>query len=179
MLTQPEMWKKWAKKDTNTTGVYAPLLARPIITEVVPTSQKKGMVWSYTTKQPGENWFKPAFDASQWETGPGGFGRSAPNSTPHTDWKTSDIWLRREFDLPAGNTADLQLLCYHDDDVEIYINGELAAAAGGYVTSYEPLELTDAGRKALKAGKNVLAVHCHQVYGGQFIDVGLASVKQP
>jgi len=62
--------------------------------------------------------------------------------------------------------------------VDIYINGVPAARAGGYTTAYEPLPLNDAGKAALKPGKNLLAVHCSQTSGGQYIDIGLVDVAE-
>jgi len=58
------------------------------------------------------------------------------------------------------------------------LNGVLALKTAGYITAYEALPLTPAGRAALKPGKNTLAVHCHQTTGGQYIDVGLVDVVE-
>jgi hypothetical protein len=179
MLTQPEVWKKWASMDKETVGTYAKLPPKPVVTEVVPTSRHEKIMWTYTTDKPGDGWFKNDFDAAGWEKSLGGFGHGAPHTSPRSEWKTDDIWLRREFELPAGDTADLKFLCYHDDDVEIFINGVLATKAVGYTTNYEPLGMSEQGRAALKPGKNLLAVHCRQFQGGQYIDVGLATVKLP
>jgi hypothetical protein len=176
MLTQPDVWKKWAGMDKEVVGPYAPLPKAPKITQVVPTSQRKGIIWAYTTEKPADDWFKPNFDDSQWKKGPGGFGHGSPGVRPHTQWRTDDIWIRRDFDLPDVNMAQLKLYCYHDEDIEVYINGVLACTAESYNVNYETFDLTDAGRAALHPGKNQFAVHCHQTVGGQFIDLGLVTV---
>ncbi|MES1180294.1 MAG: glycoside hydrolase family 2, partial [Verrucomicrobiota bacterium] len=92
-------------------------------------------------------------------------------------WTTSDIWLRREVELPAELPARLAFDVFHDEDAEIYVNGVLAATTKGYNTGYEQIPLNEAGRAALKSGKNIIAVHCHQTTGGQYIDVGIVKAK--
>jgi hypothetical protein len=42
-----------------------------------------------------------------------------------------------------------------------------------YVTCYEAIEMSPQATAALRPGKNVLAVYCHQESGGQYIDVGI------
>ena len=92
---------------------------------------------------------------------------------PNTSWTSPDIWLRREFEWPADRSAKPLLSAHHDEDVEIYINGVLAGKAGGFSSEYEDLSMTTEGMAALNSGKNVLAVHCHQTTGGQYVDVGI------
>jgi hypothetical protein len=59
-----------------------------------------------------------------------------------TNWDTADIWLRREIVVPAAvHPSRAQLLVYHDEDAEIYLDGVLAASETGYVTSYQPVEI--------------------------------------
>ena len=55
-------------------------------------------------------------------------------------------------------------------------NGVAAATVSGYTTDYEEVPLNAAGRAALKPGKNVIAAHCLQTGGGQYIDLGLVNV---
>jgi hypothetical protein len=150
----------------------------PQMKVVVPTSQKKGIPWRYTLKKPEGKWFLAGYDDSGWKEGVGGFGtKGTPGAVVRTEWKTDDIWIRRTFSLPKGPFKNMYLYVHHDEDAEIYLNGVLAAKVSGYLTEYEEVTISEAARKALKAGKNTLAVHCHQTTGGQYIDVGLVDFK--
>jgi len=148
----------------------------PVITEVVPTSRLKGATWRFTFETPAAEWTKPEFSDAAWKEGPGGFGTAdTPGAVVRSEWKTADIWLRRAFEWPAATTGTPALLVHHDEDVEIYVNGVLAGKAGAFTSEYEEMPMTPEGLKALKPGKNVLAVHCHQTTGGQYIDVGITT----
>jgi hypothetical protein len=176
MLADRAIWMKWAHADHNPAGPWALLPPRPKIAEVVPTSQHQAQTWAYTTDAPPADWTQPGFDDSAWARGPAGFGN---NGAHHTDWSTPDIWLRRTVTLPAGSYHNLQFYLWHDDDVEIYVNGVLAARQPGYVTQYETLAIKPGAADLLKPGATVtLCVHCHQYKGGQGIDVGVADVTE-
>ena len=109
----------------------------------------------------------------------GPFGSDGtPGIAPKTAWTSEDIWLRREFTMPAAD-GEIQGLIYHDEDVEVYFNGVLAFKESGYSNSYDPIEIAPAARALLKTGaKIVMAVHCHQTSGGQGVDVGLVNVTK-
>jgi hypothetical protein len=145
---------------------------------VVPTAQDKAVQWRYTTDRPAADWFRPGFDDRAWKEGPAGFGTGKPApGMVRTPWSSADIWLRRQIVLPAGKLRGPMLTVLHNDDVEIYINGILAARAPGASSGYEELELTPEAQAALRPGVNLLAVHCHQEQGGRLIDVGLVQEK--
>jgi hypothetical protein len=149
----------------------------PKLVTVVPSSRKTAQPWRYTLENPGKGWFRPDFDASAWKEGKGGFGtKGTPGAVIGTEWKTKDIWLRRDFTLEKVPQR-LLLWLHHDEDAEVYLNGVLAARVKRYTTDYEDVPIEPAAYKALKPGKNVLAVHCHQTTGGQYIDVGLVAVE--
>ena len=179
MLYDKAAWQKYASRDQTKAGNWAPMPKPPVLVTVAPTAQDEPIVWRYTTRRPGDGWFKPDFDASAWKEGKSGFGtEGTPGAIVNTTWDTRDIWLRREFTLPEGKWDNVGLNVHHDEDVEIYINGVPAATAGGFTTAYEPLPLNEAARTALKPSKNLLAVHCRQTDGGQYIDVGLVEVRE-
>jgi len=69
--------------------------------------------------------------------------------------------------------GDVLLQLHHDEDAEIYLNGALAASAPGFASDYYQPPLAPEAAAGLKPGKNLMAAHCHQTTGGQFIDAGL------
>jgi len=151
-------------------------------TEVIPTSQKTAQTWKYTTSQPATGWLTTTFDDSAWTTAKGGFGTSTtPGAVVGTVWNTANIWLRRTFTLPANALDDnktLVLQIHHDEDCEVYINGVQATALTGFTTGYSFYDITSSAIKALiPGGENTLAVHCKQTTGGQYIDVGISTLK--
>ena len=174
MLYDKAVWHKYAGRDKTKAANWAPMPKPPVIVSVAPTAQDEPVAWRYTTQRPAAGWFKPDFDAGAWKEGKSGFGtQGTPGAIVNTVWDTPNIWLRREFTLPESKWDNIELNVHHDEDVEIYINGMPAATATGYTTAYEPLPLNATAKAALKPGKNLLAIHCRQTGGGQYIDVGL------
>lgn len=177
--------------EVNGLMTYDRELVKPILERIVPanlgklpplpkklfvagTADQGTNMWHYTFEKPAEGWFKPEFDASSWKQGRSGFGtRGTPGGMVRTKWDSSDIWLRREFTIPKGDLKQPRFLIHHDDDVEVYINGALAAKLTGFTKDYEEAVLSPGARKALKTGTNTMAVYCRQSGGGQYIDVGL------
>jgi hypothetical protein len=130
--------------------------------------------WRYTFEKPNDDWSKPAFNASAWKEGQGGFGTAGtPGSFPNTTWDTPDIWLRSDFTLGNDELTGLKLRVYHDEDARVYLNGVLALQLKGFITEYEEFEIPVAVEEALHSGNNTIAVQCHQTSGGQGIDVGI------
>ena len=154
----------------------ARLASPPSVREFVATSERAPQQWRYTTDPPAEDWFRVGFDDQGWKTGNGGFGRPGNARRVVTPWETSDIWLRRTFDLPATAPVNPHLRIFHDDDAEVYLNGEKIATLPGAVSGYSYVRLDDAAKALLKSGTNTLALHVKQVRGGQFADAGFVEV---
>jgi hypothetical protein len=143
----------------------------------VPAADTKPAAWRYTTSPPQPGWISTDFDDSSWKKGKSGFGTpGTPGAIVGTPWRTPDIWLRRQVELPRRSYDTVQLWIHHDEDADIYINGVLAARCSGYRTGYEQVPLRSAARAALRPDKNLVAAHCRQTTGGQYIDVGLVDV---
>ncbi|MDR3619128.1 MAG: glycoside hydrolase family 2 TIM barrel-domain containing protein [Paludisphaera borealis] len=150
----------------------------PAAKVLAATSQTTPQTWKYTTNPVGPDWAKPDFDDASWSSGPGGFGaKGTPGAVVHTEWKTNEIHLRREFQAEPGAVDSLLLSIHHDEDAEVYLNGVLVSKQPGHVGDYQFLPLDRKAVEALKPGRNVLAVSCRQTAGGQYIDVGLIEIK--
>jgi hypothetical protein len=127
--------------------------------------------YRFATTEPAANWTSAKFADADWASGLAPFGHALPGV--RTAWTTGDIWLRQSFDSEAGKTQAAALVIFHDEDTEVYVNEQLIWKRGGYTTSYEAFNVTEALVKALRQGPNILAVHTHQTIGGQFIDLAL------
>jgi len=139
----------------------------------VDDARGKGATWSYTEKDPGEGWQDVGFLLREWNVSKSGFGsRGTPGARVNTEWKSKDIWMRAEFGL-TRLPSSLALEIHHDEDVEVYLNGVEIYRAKGHLVDYEAVLLEAKALNALQTGKNILAVHCKQTGGGQYIDVSL------
>ncbi len=145
-------------------------------TPILPINSR----WRYTTIKPAADWNKPIFDSSKWQAGQAGFGKKGtPGGRVYTTWARPEIWIRTDITLPPNWTAKgkrAAITICHDEDAEVYVNGRLAGKVKGHIPTYKNL-LMDAA--LLRPGTNVVAVHCRQTTGGQFIDVGLLTAPAP
>jgi hypothetical protein len=179
LLYDTALWKKWASRDQTRAANWAPMPKPPVVTEVVKTAATEPSTWFYTTSKPPADWFQVTFQPQGWKEGKGGFGTpGTPGTTIGTRWSESDIWLVRDIDLGNVEIDKLHWLIHHDEDAEIYVNGLPAGEFSGYTVQYETRLLSKEAQGALKPGKNRIAIHCHQTGGGQYIDLGLATIKK-
>lgn len=149
----------------------------PTVRAVVPTSENAPHFWHFTTTAPNGAWTDFAFDDASWTLGDAGFGtRDTPGAVVRTTWKTADIWMRRTFDLTSASLSDPYWNINHDEGADVYLNGVLAAQLAGYSSGYVRIPFSAAAKAALRAGRNVLAVHVHQTTGGQYADVGIDEI---
>jgi len=143
---------------------------------IMPNSEREPQSWRYVTVKPQGEWTQSDYDASSWKQGAGMFGynhpgwqlgyaydeRNAPTHLPNTEWKTDEIWLRRDFaldKLPVNPYLQLR----YDEQAEVYINGMLVADVENRPAHYSHSDLIQIAadkRSVFKKGKNTIAVYC-------------------
>lgn len=150
----------------------------PRIKTLLPVSSDG---WKYRTQAPGEGWTGPGFDDAAWTSGRSGFGtRATRGLSIATEWSTPDIWLRKTFEAGEKLTGgSLRVTLFHDEDAEIYLNGEAVATLTGYTGQYQTVALDAKAIELLRPGQNLLAIHVRQTRGGQGIDAGLSWSDRP
>ncbi|MCK0156503.1 ThuA domain-containing protein [Cellulophaga sp. F20128] len=141
---------------------------------LLPTAQDKKSLWKYTTTKPNMDWTKESFNDDAWKNGAAMFG-SENKEAVNTAWTSSDIWMRREVNL-SETISEPILKIAHDDDYEIFINGQLLHTDTGASGTYKYIKLDTEKGQLFKKGKNVIAVHCVNTGGVQHIDVGLGKI---
>ena len=178
MLTDRPLWVASAK-ETSTVGGWAPLPPPIQVQTIIPTSEITPQIWKYMTTTPPDNWYATDFDDSGWKSGPGGFGDWS--DIARTKWTDTpgDIYIRRTVTLPNMDMSNASVYAFHDEDIQVYFNGILAAQEGGYSTTYVPLDISPEAKKLLKPGATItIAAHVHQTTGGQGVDIGIANIIQ-
>ncbi|MFA5330561.1 MAG: DUF4965 domain-containing protein [Prolixibacteraceae bacterium] len=141
---------------------------------ILPMAAQGPWDCSFVLTKPASDWEKPDFNSSAWKAGKGAFGTSGMPDLA-TPWETQDIWVRREFTLDSTLTdAPLYLIYSHDDNFELYLNGEKLVDTGYAWKNNVVLPLDGNLRQLLKInGKNVIAAHCHNKTGGGLVDFGI------
>jgi len=127
--------------------------------------------YKYLMEKPADGWLSEKFDDTGWKTGLAPFGHGLDNV--RTEWTTPDIYLRKTFEYDGRALKNGAVVICHDEDTEVYVNGQKLLGTGGYITRYQMRMVTVPLQKALKNGTNTLAAHTHQTTGGQFIDLAL------
>ncbi|MDF7818350.1 DUF4965 domain-containing protein [Runella sp. MFBS21] len=163
--------------------VYQFLGAVPTAYEaLLPTGETKPYSALYTLTKPEAGWEQPDYKPQNWKSGSGPFGDIPVARTPFTNARTDKdgIFIRREFNYDGKiDPSKLLLVVSHDDDVVIYLNGTKILSKTCCAGEYIHLPLSPEGQKALRKGRNVLAVHCISQVGESLIDVGLVSPLPP
>ena len=146
----------------------------PIVTNFVPTSLKEAVSWRYTFEEPEDGWTLPGFNDSQWQDGDAGFGaENSRGGNVRTDWNSSDIWMRHSFELNSTYALYPYLRAHHNEQMEVYLNGQLLKTLPNYTFEYVQVPLDISIRNHFKEGINTLSIHCKKIAFGQYCDAGL------
>lgn len=152
------------------------------ITPIISTSGQHRYKWRYNTSNDvTAHWQETGFDDSSWPTGEAAFGANV-GSAQHlvgTAWNSNRIVMRRWFklgELTPEIIDAIRFVIFHDDDIEIYINGVWAASRTAHTGGYIPVDISDAAKDALRSGEwNLIAILGKQGSGGQIMDLGISA----
>nr|WP_315816217.1 DUF4965 domain-containing protein [Paraflavitalea speifideiaquila] len=140
---------------------------------VVPTSDERSYQIAYTESEPASDWMTPAFNDQSWKKGGAPFTDDQSNAG--TLWKSKHLWVRREFTLDQTAFNQLFLKINHDDNAEVYLNGEKIYSYAGWLNKFQYFRIPETAMRKLVKGKNVLAIHVANTAGGAWLDAGIVN----
>jgi hypothetical protein len=77
---------------------------------ILGDSREGGAEWIYSTRDPKAGWAQTTFEGKGWKKGAMAFGRKdSPQMAVATEWKTPEIWLRKELKVQLQDLIDPQL----------------------------------------------------------------------
>ncbi len=144
---------------------------------VLAASDEKSYSVKYTEAEPAAEWKKKDFNDNDWKTTEAPF--SNDRNRGKTYWSSKDIWVRRSLVLNDLNFNKLYLKLHHDDNTEVYLNGEQIFSRTGWNNKFEYFPVDEKVKSKLIKGKNVLAIHCANTAGGAYLDAGLMNEPLP
>jgi hypothetical protein len=145
--------------------------------DILPAGDVENYPAKFTESQPDKNWNTESFDDAAWKTGLAPFGNI--DGVSKTRWQSRDIWMRRTFELNDANLDEALLKLQYDDDVDVFLNGDLIYTANCCAGKYKLLLMTPEMKSKLKKGKNVFAIHVVNTGGGALLDVGIVKKIKP
>src|ERR1044071_7447906 len=162
--------------DPFTADALAAVYARSSLTQLC-SSEKT--TWRFTSSPPPSSWTGINFQNADWLScsSISGIATYAPYS-PRIDRSIrfhTNVWLRREFDLPSVPTGKIVLGLNPCHDAEVFINGVQTMPVADWTDSAVLQPCSACGQAALTRGKNLMAVHCREIDGGTTVGVGIFS----
>jgi hypothetical protein len=144
---------------------------------IVPAGDEENYTALYTEETPAQGWMNEGFEDSQWKKGTGPFGDN--KSICKTLWRGKNIWVRRKVNIASTDFNKLFLKLQHDDDVEVFLNGQSVYAYKGYTGKFVYLPIKDEIKNIIKTGENILAIHVTNNIGGAWLDAGIVEEPKP
>ena len=126
---------------------------------VLPASDEQAYTTKYTEAQPAEEWMNTTFNDATWKTGKAPYTNN--KSIGGTQWLSKNIWARRTFTLNKTDYNKLFLKINHDDDAEVYLNGEEIYKYKGWLNKFQYFAIDEAVKQLIKEQtEECTIVHC-------------------
>ena len=141
-----------------------------------PQPRTTPAAWRYTTEHPANNWAAADFDDRAWKRG----RVDSAHRLRRVPWSGRPGTSPRHLAPPRGSNCPLRsravppIRLHHDEHAHVFLNGVLVLSRPVVLRPTTRPKKSPWGPSTPDG--NVLAVHCHQTTGGQYIDVGLDAI---